>query len=220
MNTKAKKRLIVATGLIVVILVLALASLSSLTSAKTVSLAQAIRGDYVNQKIQVSGNVVADSFYVVDDRLTFKIDDPDTVGEYLAVTYDGGVSSTFGNGVSAICTGKIDESGVLHATDLVTKCPSKYENVTNALGINQLIDYGSSVYGKPVKVFGVVKPGSLGSVEDDVRFIIVDSDSSKELIVEFDGALPEEVREGTVLVVTGSLSDGKKFTATNVSLKE
>ena len=77
--------------------------------------------------------------------------------QYLRVKYEGGVAATFGNDVTAICTGKVGADGVLHATELVTKCPSKYENSSNALGVAQLAEYGDSVLDKPVKVTGTVK---------------------------------------------------------------
>lgn len=70
----------------------------------------------------------------------------------LEVRYDGAASSTFGNDVTAICTGKINDAGVLECSELVTKCPSKYENADSALTVEQLLGYGESVYGKVVKV--------------------------------------------------------------------
>ena len=35
---------------------------------------------------------------------------------HLEVRYDGAASSTFGNDVTAICTGKINEAGVLECS--------------------------------------------------------------------------------------------------------
>ena len=74
------------------------------------------------------------------------------------------LSATFGNDVVAICTGKIDDQGVLRCSELVTKCPSKYENASEALDIARLLEYGEGVYDKPVKVAGIVKAGTLVSV--------------------------------------------------------
>ena len=41
--------------------------------------------------------------------------------------YQGAASSTFGDDVTAICTGRVGDDGVLRCSELVTKCPSKYE---------------------------------------------------------------------------------------------
>lgn len=50
---------------------------------------------------------------------------------------------------------------MLECSELVTKCPSKYENADSALTVEQLLGYGESVYGKVVKVAGSVGAGSL-----------------------------------------------------------
>ena len=124
MNAKTKRRMVVVTGIIVVVLIVVLAVVGGNTSAKSVSIAEATTGQYADQRIQVSGNVVENSFATEDNVLTFDIYDPDgEAGQKLHVRYDGGVSATFGNDVTAICTGKIGADGVLLASELVTKCP-------------------------------------------------------------------------------------------------
>ena len=208
MNTKTKRRMIAVTGIIVIVLIVILAVVGSSGAAKSATIADALAGKYPDQKIQVTGNVVENS-YAKDGNPT----------EQLNVRYEGGVSATFGNDVTAICTGRIAEDGVLHATELVTKCPSKYENASNALTIESLLDYGESVYDKPVKVSGTVQAGSLKAAGAGDRFVLADPDSDKTLPVAFDGALSDEIAEGSSLVVTGSLSADGKFTATDVALE-
>ncbi len=136
----------------------------------------------------------------------------------LSVRYEGGVSATFGNDVTAICTGKIADDGVLHATELVTKCPSKYENASSALSISDLLGYGDSVVGKTVKVAGSVK-GSLKAAGSAERFVLADANSAQSISVSFDGALSDEIAEGSSLVVTGSLNADGTFAATDVALE-
>jgi D-alanyl-D-alanine carboxypeptidase len=74
----------------------------------------------------------------------------------------------FENDVTAICTGKKGKDGVLVCSELVTKCPSKYESDEDALSIADLLDYGFSEYTvkklslpknaeKPVKIKGGMK---------------------------------------------------------------
>ena len=221
MNTKTKRRLVVVTGIIVIVLVVVLAVVGGSSSAKSVTIADMANGQYTDQKVQVSGNVVENSFSTEDNVLTFDMYDPaGDQTQYLRVKYEGGVAATFGNDVTAICTGKVGADGVLHATELVTKCPSKYENSSNALGVAQLAEYGDSGLDKPGKVTGTVKDGTLAAAGQGDRFVLVDAEGAPELSVLFDDALSDEVRDGSTLVLTGSLNEDGKFHATEVSLAE
>ena len=209
------------TGIIVIVLVLVLAIVGGNSAARTVSVAEAreLQGD---AKIQVTGNVVENSFEISGDVLTFQIYDPDadpTRAIKLDVRYDGGVSATFGNDVTAICTGKKNADGVLNCSELVTKCPSKYENAEGSLSLGGLLGYGDAVLDKPVKVSGVMKAGTLAGVDADERFVISDSAAGLELPVRYDGALSDETSEGAMVVLTGSIGSDGVFTATNVALE-
>lgn len=220
MNTKTKRRMVVVTGIIVIVLVVILAMVGGSSSAKSVTIADVSGGQYVDQKIQVSGNVVENSFKTDDNVLIFDILDPNgDPSQTVRVSYEGGVAATFGNDVTAICTGKMGSDGVLRASELVTKCPSKYENATDALGVAQLIGYGESVIDKPVKISGTVKNGTLAAAGQGDRFMIVDADGSTELAVVFSDALSDEVADGSSLVLTGSLNEDGKFHATDVALE-
>lgn len=220
MNAKMKKRMIAVSGVIVIVLILVLAFVGGNTAAQTVSIAEAAENPQAGQKVQVSGNVVQDSYTTADNVLTFKIYDPDgDPSQQLEVRYDGAASSTFGNDVTAICTGKINEAGVLECSELVTKCPSKYENADSALSVSQLVGYGDSVVGNVVKVAGTVKAGTLTAAGAGDRFVLVDAEDGTELPVAFDGALSEEVADGSALVLTGSIGADGKFAATDVALE-
>lgn len=220
MNAKMKKRMIAVSGVIVIVLILVLAFVGGNTAAQTVSVAEAAENPQAGQKVQVSGNVVQDSYTTADNVLTFKIYDPDgDPATQLEVRYDGAASSTFGNDVTAICTGKINDAGVLECSELVTKCPSKYENSDNALSVSQLIGYGDGVVGNVVKVSGTVKAGTLTAAGSGDRFVIVDAEDGSELPVAFDGALSEEVADNATVVLTGSIGKDGKFAATDVALE-
>ena len=219
MNSKAKRRLGVATGAIVIALIVVLAVVGGNSAARTVSIAEAseIGSD---AKIQVTGNVVEHSFSIEGNVLTFSMYDPDadpSASQPLAVRYDGGVSATFGNDVTAICTGRMDKKGFLECQELVTKCPSKYDNATDALTVTSLLGYGDKVVDKPVKVAGTVA-GNPGNVEADKRFELVDEEGAR-MPVRFLRALSDEIAEGTRVVLTGSLGGDGSFTATNVALE-
>lgn len=219
LNAKMKKRLIGVSGVIVIVLILVLAFVGSGTAAKTVSVAEAAEMSSSGQKVQVSGNVVPDSFTTKDDVLTFKIYDPNgSPTTQLEVRYDGAASSTFGNDVTAICTGKIDDGGVLACSELVTKCPSKYESAENALTVGRLMEYGDSIVSKTVKVSGKVDGSTLKAAGQSERFVIV-GDEGARLPVVYDGALSEEVADGTAVVLTGSLNAEGKFVASDVAIE-
>lgn len=220
MNAKMKKRMIAVSGVIVIVLILVLAFVGGNTAATTMSIAEAAENPQAGQKVQVSGNVVQDSFFTSNDVLTFKIYDPEgDPATQLEVRYDGAASSTFGNDVTAICTGKINDAGVLECSELVTKCPSKYENADSALTVEQLLGYGESVYGNVVKVAGSVGAGSLKAAGQGDRFILVDAETGDSMPVVFEGALSDGIADGSAVVLTGSLGADGKFAATDVALE-
>ena len=220
MNAKMKKRMIAVSGVIVIVLILVLAFVGGNTAATTMSIAEAAENPQAGQKVQVSGNVVQDSFSTSNDVLTFKIYDPEgDPATQLEVRYDGAASSTFGNDVTAICTGKINDAGVLECSELVTKCPSKYENADSALTVEQLLGYGESVYGNVVKVAGSVGAGSLQAAGQSDRFILVDAETGDSMPVVFEGALSDGIADGSAVVLTGSLGADGKFAATDVALE-
>ena len=222
MNSKTKRRFGVVTGVIVIVAILVLAIVGGNSAAKTMSVAEALEftGD---NKLQVTGNVAENSFAINGDVLTFQIYDPESdpaASHLLNVRYDGGVSATFGNDVTAICTGKKNADGVLNCSELVTKCPSKYENAEGALSMAKLFEYGDSVVNKPVKLAGVIKPGTLAGVDAESRFTLTDADTGYELMVKYSGAMPDGVSEGSTAILTGSIaSDHATFTATDVALE-
>ena len=226
MNTRTKRRMVVATGIIVIVLVVVLAVVGGNSAAKTVTVAQALEPSIGDKKIQVSGNVVDDSIVIDGDLLTFELYDAEAdpaAQQTLKVRYDGGVSATFGDGMTAICTGKKGDDGVLVCSELVTKCPSKYEDATGALTISDLLGYGDSVVGKPVKVTGIIALNTLAGVDAPERFTLkevvpVDSNDETALHVRYDGAMPGGAKEGSTVVLTGALDADGSFAATDVAL--
>ena len=221
MNAKMKRRMVAVTGIIVIVLVLVLAIVGGNTAARTVSVAEALEVSD-DAKIQVTGNVVENSFTIDGDVLTFKIYDVEadpSATQLLDVRYDGGVSATFGNDVTAICTGKKNEQGVLNCSELVTKCPSKYESGMDALSVTSLLEYGKIIVDKPVKVMGIMKAGTLAGIDAAERFVLSDTESADELSVKFTGALSDDTSEGSALVLTGSIGSDGAFTATDVALE-
>ena len=221
MNTRLKRRLLVVSGVIAVVLLVVFAIVASTTGYQTVSVAQALNPDQRDTRVQVSGQVVTDSYSIEGTTLSFAIFDPEgNPREHLSVIYEGGISATFGNQVTAICTGKINAEGVLECSELVTKCPSKYETATNALSVSQILGYNTSIEGKPLKITGLVKPESLASVDEAARLVLMDGTTQDELPIHYTGALPDTITNNTKLVVTGSLNSDGLFVATDIALSE
>lgn len=223
MNAKMKKRLIAVTGVVVIVVVAVLAFVGGSTAATSVTVAEAAEAD-AGQKVQVSGNVVPDSFETSGEGLAFSLYDPaDEQGPKIAVRYDGAASATFGNDITAICTGRIGDDGVLECSELITKCPSKYESAQEALTVGRLLGYGADIEGAVVKVTGAIGSGTLVAPGHGERFALVDADAgaggASRVSVAYDGALPEGVDEGAEVVLTGTLSSSGSFEASDVALK-
>lgn len=230
MNTKMKRRLVVVAGVIVIVVLIAFALIGGSTSAKAATVADCADGSLVGQKVEVSGTVV-DNSYDIDEQgvLTFSLCDEGVSSsdalsgsaQTIRVSYDKGVSATFGNGISAICTGKINEDGTLVATELVTKCPSKYENTSEALSVSSLLGYGQSMVGKTVKLEGVLTEPGVGTVEDPIRFTLEDVAAGAHVAIHYEGAISQDQDSpGAKLIVQGALDDNGVFNATSVAVGE
>lgn len=216
MNSKAKKRLTIVGGIVVIVAVILFVVLGSGGTAKALSVADAASGTYDGKKVQVSGQVVKDSYRTEGTEAVFSVTDGDGSSSELEVRYGGALPSSFGNGVTAICTGTV-RGGTLAASTLVTKCPSKYESAEGAVTADALTSNVSAYAGQEVKLAGYVTPGSIADVSADVRFNV--NSQGGNVDVTYDGALPDGMEDGTAVVVTGVLSeDGSTFAASDVSV--
>lgn len=217
MNTSAKRRLTLVGLIIVVVAIVLFVVLGSGSTAQALSVGQAASGQYDGKKVQVSGMVVDDSFTTQGSSTTFEVRDENGGDATLDVVYEGALPATFGNGITAICTGKVD-GGTLTASEMVTKCPSKYESAEGALTVKLMLDHASTYAGvQGTKVAGYITEGSLGDVNAQYRFNLNSQGASVN--VTYTGAMPDEATEGTALVVTGTLSqDGSTFAATDVAI--
>ncbi|MEE8715543.1 MAG: cytochrome c maturation protein CcmE [Coriobacteriales bacterium] len=216
MNSSAKRRLTIVGLVIVVVAILLFVFLGSGSNAKAISVTDAASGSYDGRKVQVSGAIADDSYTTQGSETTFTIcdeGDPDTT---LTVKYDGALPATFGNGVTAICTGTVS-GGELDASEMVTKCPSKYESAEGSLTVGLMLQNASTYKGTQIKVAGYVTEGTLADATADVRFVLNSQGSSVDVV--YDGALPDGIADGSAVVVTGTLSDdASQFVATDVAL--
>lgn len=215
MNRSAKRRLVVVGGIIVVAMLVIVAIAGSGGAASSLSISDVVSGDYRGKKVQVSGSVVADSLTSEGSTALFEIQPEDASGqETLTVRYDGALPATFGTGVVAICTGTVESDNTLAATELVTKCPSKYESAEGSLTVKGLLDQAESMTGEATKVCGYVR-GEVLPVDaaEGYRFTLESQGAAINVI--WDGGMDEAVTDGTALVVSGALSADGTFTASD-----
>ena len=71
--------------------------------------------------------VKAKNYHVDNDKHTFSFYMVDNNGVEIKVLYDGAIPNNFESSTSVVVTGKY-VNGVFHATEILTKCPSKYES--------------------------------------------------------------------------------------------
>ena len=214
MNKSAKRRLVVVGGIVVIAMLVIVAIAGSGGSASSLSIADVLGGNYNGKKVQVSGAVVADSLTSEGSTAVFKIA-PEGVDaadseQALTVQYNGALPATFGTGVGAICTGTVDGK-TLEASEMVTKCPSKYESAEGSLTVKGLLDQQDSMMFKDTKVCGYVK-GEINDAQADFRFTI--ESQGETLKVVYDGGLDEAITDGTALVISGHLDSDGVFVAT------
>lgn len=216
MNKAAKKRLVIVGLVIAMVAVALFAVLGSGGAATALSVSEAVSGDYDGKKVQVSGVVVQDSYTSEGTSAVFEIVDDDDPSATLEVTYGGAMPATFGNGVTAICTGVVEDGG-LTCSELITKCPSKYESAEGSITVATLLSNAGAYTGTEVKLAGYVTAGTIAGIDADVRFTVNSQGSSVD--VAYDGALPDGLEDGSAVVVTGVLAEGGElFEATDVAL--
>lgn len=212
MNKKAKRRLVVVGGIVVIAMLVIVAVAGSGGAASSLSIGDVLAGGYEGKKVQVSGSVVADSLTSEGSTAVFKIapeGDGAAAGE-LEVKYDGALPATFGTGVVAICTGTV-KGNTLFASEMVTKCPSKYESAEGSLTVKGLLDQADTMLFEDTKVCGYVE-GPVNDAQAAHRFTIESQGATLDVV--YDGGLDDRIKDGTAVVVSGHLDSDGAFVAT------
>jgi cytochrome c-type biogenesis protein CcmE len=224
-NKRARMRLLGVTAIILIVVAAILFSTRS-SAAAYETIAHVTKGGVkVGDRVKVGGTVVTGSWNKQSNPMVFTIreeTDSSGTGPTLKVIYTGAAPNTFGDGVVAVVTGTLDKGGVVQANEMITKCPSKYESAVGAIPVAEL-SHGQSMVGKAgIQVAGYVKPGSLGPVTAAQRFYLAEKadGTGKSIAVKFSGALPDTIKDGVQVVVTGTLESADAFTATAVALSQ
>lgn len=225
MNKRARMRLIGVTA-IILIAVGAILYGTRGNAAAYGTVTDISKGNTkVGERVKVGGAVVTGSWNKQSNPMKFTIreeNDKTGKGPSIDVVYSGTAPNTFGDGVVAIVTGTLKEGNVVEASEMITKCPSKYESAVGAIPVAEL-GVGKSMIGQAgLQTTGYVKPGSLGPASASQRFVLsAKADGTgKSVGIKFAGALPDTVKDGVKVVITGKLESATVFSATEVALAQ
>ncbi len=82
--------------------------------------------------VKATGSWVKSKNYEYNKQArTFSFYMVDTKGNEMKVVYDGSIPNNFETAKSVVVTGKY-QNGYFHAKDILTKCPSKYQDQKTA----------------------------------------------------------------------------------------
>jgi cytochrome c-type biogenesis protein CcmE len=127
-NKKSRNRLLVATGVIVVVFVIGVVFLIQKQGAYYRQVGELTTGQYDGKNVKVGGRVVDGTINRDDAGVHFIIQDLTGKADTVKVTYSGQMPGTFEDGVDVVIVGKyVAADGVVSADELQTKCPSKYK---------------------------------------------------------------------------------------------
>ena len=128
MNKKSRTRLLIATGVIVVVFVIGVIFLVQKQGAYYRQVAELTTGQYDGKNVKVGGKVIAGTINRDASGVHFTMQDLTGKTDTVKVTYSGQMPNTFEDGVDVVVVGKYAASdGVVSADQLQTKCPSKYK---------------------------------------------------------------------------------------------
>jgi cytochrome c-type biogenesis protein CcmE len=127
-NKNARKRLIVATVVIVVAFIAGVVYLVTKQGAYYRQVGELTSQDLSGKTVKVGGAVIDGSITRDAGGAHFAIRDLTGKSATVRVTYNGQMPGTFGAGVDVVVTGSYSAaSGVISADSVQTKCPSKYK---------------------------------------------------------------------------------------------
>jgi cytochrome c-type biogenesis protein CcmE len=127
-NKKSRTRLLIATGVIVVVFVIGVVFLIQKQGAYYRQVADLTTGQYDGKNVKVGGRVVKGTIARDEAGVHFVIQDLTGKADTVGVTYSGQMPGTFKDGVDVVIVGKYAAAdGVVSADELQTKCPSKYK---------------------------------------------------------------------------------------------
>lgn len=125
-----RKRLKFIVGAIIVLITLGFLGYQgfvySATYYYTVSEFAGQQDTLTDKDVRITGNVTAGTIERQGSTLKFTMSDG---LKELTVVYKGVVPDSFKAGIEAVVQGNLNSAGIFEATQLLAKCPSKYEPV-------------------------------------------------------------------------------------------
>ena len=91
------------------------------------------------------------------------------------------------------------------------------ENVVYFLSPTEIYNKTNITFDKTIRIGGLVKMNSISKNEISINFII--TDLKKEIIVSYEGIVPNLFSEGKGVVAEGKLKDKKYFVASKILAK-
>ena len=91
------------------------------------------------------------------------------------------------------------------------------ENVVYFLSPTEIYNKTNITFDKTIRIGGLVKTNSISKNETSISFII--TDLKKEIIVYYEGIVPNLFSEGKGVVAEGKLKDKKYFVASKILAK-
>ena len=91
------------------------------------------------------------------------------------------------------------------------------ENVVYFLSPTEIYNKTNITFDKTIRIGGLVKTNSISKNETSIIFII--TDLKKEIIVSYEGIVPNLFSEGKGVVAEGKLKDKKYFVASKILAK-
>ena len=91
------------------------------------------------------------------------------------------------------------------------------ENVVYFLSPSEIYNKTNITFDKTIRIGGLVKTNSISKNETSIIFII--TDLKKEIIVSYEGIVPNLFSEGKGVVAEGKLKDKKYFVASKILAK-
>lgn len=85
------------------------------------------KAEAVDKPLKLSGKIVGDSVKWDAENILLTFDLQGESGERIPIRYQGPKPDTMNDGWEAIVEGRLKADGTFAATDLLVKCPSKYE---------------------------------------------------------------------------------------------
>ena len=91
------------------------------------------------------------------------------------------------------------------------------ENVVYFFSPTEIYNKANISFDKKIRVGGLVKPNSITKSKKSINFII--TDLKKEIVVSYEGLVPNLFAEGKGVVAEGKLKDRKYFIAAKILAK-